>query len=65
MNKSILDTVHEIAKGLYEAGAMSDEDMREFDVLCKRSPAHVHRRKSNEAAKKPRPIRTVESAESC
>ena len=38
MSESILDTVHEIATDLHEAGVMSDERMREFDILCERSP---------------------------
>lgn len=34
MDKSILDTIHESAKGLHKAGAMSDVTLREFDALC-------------------------------
>ena len=34
MNKSILEVVHEDAKGLYEAGLMDEETMRKFDALC-------------------------------
>ena len=34
MAKSILDTVHETAKGLYESGVMDAQTMREFDALC-------------------------------
>ncbi|MFY0663477.1 MAG: DNA-binding transcriptional regulator [Natronospirillum sp.] len=34
MDKSILDTIHESAKDLYEAGVMSDVTLREFDALC-------------------------------
>ena len=30
----ILDTVHETATDLHEAGVMSDTTMREFDALC-------------------------------
>ena len=34
MSKKILDTVHETAKGLHDAGVMDTTTMREFDVLC-------------------------------
>ena len=34
MSKKILDTVHETAKGLHDAGIMDSTTMREFDVLC-------------------------------
>ena len=34
MAKKILDTVHETAKGLHEAGVMDTRTMREFDALC-------------------------------
>ena len=34
MDKSILDTIHESAKGLHGAGVMSDVTLREFDALC-------------------------------
>ncbi len=34
MDKSILDTVHDTAKGLHEAGLMDQRTMREFDALC-------------------------------
>lgn len=34
MDKSILDTIHETAKDLHEAGVMSDVTLREFDALC-------------------------------
>ena len=30
----ILDAVHETAKGLHNAGAMSEMTMREFDAMC-------------------------------
>lgn len=33
-NKTILDAVHEAAKGLHKAGAMDATAMREFDTLC-------------------------------
>ena len=34
MDKSILDTIHESAKELHDAGVMSDVTLREFDALC-------------------------------
>lgn len=34
MARKILDTVHETAKGLHEAGIMNTRTMREFDALC-------------------------------
>jgi len=34
MATKILDTVHETADGLHEAGVMSARTMREFDALC-------------------------------
>ncbi|WP_404418077.1 helix-turn-helix domain-containing protein [Marinospirillum sp.] len=34
MDKSILDTLHESAKDLHEAGVMSDVTLRDFDALC-------------------------------
>ncbi len=34
MDKSILDVVHESAKGLHKAGVMNDVTLREFDALC-------------------------------
>jgi putative transcriptional regulator len=34
MAKSILDTVHETAQDLHDAGVMKDATMREFDALC-------------------------------
>lgn len=34
MNKSILEVVHETAQDLYEAGAMNEMTLREFDALC-------------------------------
>jgi putative transcriptional regulator len=34
MDKSILNTVHDGAKDLKEAGAIDEMTMREFDVLC-------------------------------
>ncbi len=34
MSKSILDVMHETAKGLTDAGVMDVQTMREFDALC-------------------------------
>ena len=34
MARKILQTVHETAKGLHEAGVLDTRTMREFDVLC-------------------------------
>ncbi len=34
MATKILDTVHETADGLHDAGVMSTRTMREFDALC-------------------------------
>jgi len=34
MARKILDTVHETARGLHEAGVMGARTMREFDALC-------------------------------
>lgn len=34
MKKSILDVVHESAKGLYDAGIVDATTMHEFDALC-------------------------------
>lgn len=34
MAKKILETVHETAKGLHDAGVMKATTMREFDALC-------------------------------
>ncbi|BBB14840.1 putative DNA-binding protein [Candidatus Rickettsiella viridis] len=39
MKKSILKTVHESAKGLYDAGLLETETMRTFDRLCL-TPVH-------------------------
>jgi putative transcriptional regulator len=32
--KTILDAVHQTAKGLHKAGVMDKQTMREFDALC-------------------------------
>ena len=34
MDKSILEVVHESAKGLYDAGIVDATTMHEFDALC-------------------------------
>jgi putative transcriptional regulator len=34
MDKSILEVVHESAKGLYDAGVIDVTTMHEFDALC-------------------------------
>lgn len=34
MTDSILDSIHETAKGLHKAGVMKDTTLREFDALC-------------------------------
>lgn len=34
MNKSILETVHETAQDLHNAGVMKETTLREFDALC-------------------------------
>ncbi len=34
MDKSILDVVHETARGLHAAGVMKETTLREFDALC-------------------------------
>ncbi len=34
MGKNILDTVHETAKGLQDAGVINSTTMRKFDLLC-------------------------------
>ena len=34
MKKSLLEVAHEIASDLHEAGAISTQTMREFDVEC-------------------------------
>jgi len=34
MKNSIISVMHETAKGLQDAGVMTDLTMREFDVLC-------------------------------
>ena len=34
MKKNLLDTVHDSAKGLYDAGLINVTTMHEFDALC-------------------------------
>jgi putative transcriptional regulator len=48
MTKSILEVVHETAKGLHKAGLMGMQTMHEFDALClppvkKYSPQQIKR----------------------
>ena len=48
MSKRIREAVHETAKGLHEAGVISQRTMREFDALClptvgSMSPARIKR----------------------
>lgn len=56
MDKSILETVHETAKGLKKAGVLDTTTMREFDALClppvkAYSPAQIKRiRETNKAS---------------
>jgi len=56
MGKSILETVHNTAKGLNRAGVLDTQTMREFDVLCLPSikvytPAQIrHIRETNKAS---------------
>ena len=33
-NKSILEVIHEDARGMYEIGLIDEQKMREFDALC-------------------------------
>lgn len=54
--KTILESVHKTARGLHDAGVMSAQTMREFDVLClpkvkDYSPTQIKRiRESNRAS---------------
>ena len=48
MGKSILNNVHETAKGLHRAGVMDGKTMREFDVLCL-PPVKKHERGADQA----------------
>jgi putative transcriptional regulator len=34
MGKNLKEVIHETAKDLHKAGVMSEQTMREFDVLC-------------------------------
>lgn len=34
MNRSVLDSIHESAKDLHQAGVVPDVTLREFDALC-------------------------------
>ena len=46
MDKSILETIHESAKGLEKAGVMSKQTMREFDALCLPEVKYIRQSKS-------------------
>jgi putative transcriptional regulator len=54
--KTILETVHKTARGLRDAGVLSAQTMREFDVLClpkvkEYSPTQIKRiRERNKAS---------------
>lgn len=53
--KAILETVHKTARGLRDAGVMSAQTMREFDVLClpkvkEYSPTQIRRIRENNKA---------------
>ena len=48
MGKSILNNVHETAKGLHRAGVMDGKTMREFDALCL-PPVKKHDRGADQA----------------
>lgn len=55
MVKKILDSVHETAKGLHDAGVMDTTTMREFDSLClppirKMSAAQIKRLRTRNKA---------------
>lgn len=34
MAKTLLDAIHETAKGFHKAGVMTEQTMREFDAMC-------------------------------
>ena len=58
MKKSILDTVHDAAKGLHDIGLMDLQTMREFDALClppvrKLSAAEIKRIRLREKMSQP------------
>ncbi len=42
MSKRILETVHETAKGLHDAGLMEVTTMHEFDAHKKAENANIH-----------------------
>lgn len=56
MSKDLLEVLHETAKGFQKAGAMSEQTMKEFDVLClphvkKYTPKDIMKiRKSNKVS---------------
>lgn len=51
MDKSILETVHETAKGLKRAGVLDTQTMREFDLLCRPPSTPIKPGKSSRYAK--------------
>ena len=60
-NKSILEVVHETAKGLYEIGLVDEQKMREFDNLCfpqktLSEPKQVKRRRLGRTHKQPETV---------
>ena len=57
MDKSILETIHESAKGLEKAGVMSKQTMREFDALCLPEVKNIHWDKSKLSGHKQKPAR--------
>ena len=40
-NMSILEVAHEMARDLHEIGLMSDERLREFDIMCRPSSVYT------------------------
>ena len=60
-NKSILEVVHETAKGLYEIGLVGEQKIREFDNLCfpqktLSEPKQVKRRSLRRTHKQPETV---------
>ncbi len=58
MKKSILEVVHESAKGLYDAGLMDIKTMHTFDVMClppvrKLTPTQIKRIRIREKVSQP------------
>ena len=63
MGKSMLEVVHETAKGWHKAGVMSDEQMHEFDALCKPSPARTRNAPTKPQTKAAAPAATAVSSD--